>query len=135
LSSFSLDGFRELVGRGVDVMAKEKRGALVVIPVGGRCPVGLTLGFILVDLDCDVWDDWEAERELSTSLRSPNGTFFFTIDEVFCEVEPLPDADALPVQRGMPETVRLVLIALPLDDGRTRTGVMMGSEMTLTMVT
>ena len=72
---------------------------------------------------------------MSTSLRSTNGAFFFTMDDVFCEVELLPDADALPVQRGMPETVRPVLIALPLDDGRTRAGVIMGSETTLTIVT
>jgi hypothetical protein len=124
-----LDGLRELVVRGVDVMAKEKRGGFAVIPVGGRCPVGL------LDPDCDVCEDWEVERELSTSLRSPNGTFFFfTVDDVFCIVELLPDADALPVQRGMAETTRPVLVALPLDGGRTRAGVIMGSEMTLTIV-
>lgn len=116
-------------------MAKEKRGAFALIPVEGRCKVGLTLGFILVDADCDVCEDWETERELSTSLRSPNGAFFFfTIDDVFREFELLPDADALPVQRGMPETALPVLVALPLDDGRTRAGVMMGSETTLTIV-
>jgi hypothetical protein len=46
----------------------------------------------------------------------------------------LAELDGSPIQRGMPEALRAVLMALVLDDGRARAGVIMGSETTLTMV-